>query len=237
MAKSLTLSDADYVIIGRRYGSTAVADEAGEAAERWARDVAALAEYGHGEAALTAFRADIAAHAALRQGRPTAVAQKTVSIGARDDAVTAAWRWVGTVTSLLGSLARKDAELGAQLAAATPDEDSELAVSVRALEKLVEANAARLPSDSHASDRIAEAEPIAATLEASAPAVATAKAAPVQDTEELDLADGKLYIAIKDLNAAARKAIRAGKLSARVSEYRMKHLKRTRAKPAKPNPA
>ena len=235
MAKKVALTDAEYVAIGRRYGSADVATEANEVATRWARDVAILADYGFGAEPLAAYNAERAAHAAMREKRPEIVAQKTVSVGARDAAVTAAWVWVDKVTSLLGTLARKDPELAARLTEATPLEDSGLDTGIGALKKLVEAKSSALPRDSNAAARVAEAEGLASAVKSTAGAAAVAKAAPVTDTAELDRYDGKLYVVIKDLNAAGRKAIRNGLLKAKRSEYTFNQLQRS-AEKADPKP-
>ncbi len=66
---------------------------------------------------------------------------------------------------------------------------------------------------------------LAANLKASPGAARLAKTAPVIDTAAIDLLDGKLYVAIHDMNKAARRAIRGGKLGANLDEYRFHHLK------------
>src|SRR5690606_19757155 len=106
---------------------------------------------------------------------------------------------------------------------------------IGALKKLLEANRASLAPGARADDRVAEADVVAAAVDVSAATTATAKAAPIQDTAALDLADGKLYVAIKDLNTAAKKAIRAGALSAKTSEYTFHYLK-NRKKKTQPRP-
>ena len=45
------------------------------------------------------------------------------------------------------------------------------------------------------------------------------------DTAQIDLFDGKLYMSIRDLNSAGRKAIRNGDLGAGLHEYAFHHLK------------
>jgi hypothetical protein len=47
----------------------------------------------------------------------------------------------------------------------------------------------------------------------------------VADTAQIDLFDGKLYMRIRDLNSAGRKAIRNGDLGAGLHEYAFHHLK------------
>jgi hypothetical protein len=85
---------------------------------------------------------------------------------------------------------------------------------------------------------------LATGLHAAAPGLATAldekrggasvaKSATVIDTAAIDVLDGRLYIAMRDLNKAARRAIRAGELRATPEEYQFHCLKPT-PKPAKP---
>jgi hypothetical protein len=47
----------------------------------------------------------------------------------------------------------------------------------------------------------------------------------VADTAQIDRLDGKLYLAMRDLSSAGRKAIRNGELAADVHEYAFHHLK------------
>jgi hypothetical protein len=56
-------------------------------------------------------------------------------------------------------------------------------------------------------------------------AVHTSKGQTVADTAQIDLYDGKLYLCMRDLNSAARKAIRNGDLRAGLHEYASHHLK------------
>ena len=227
MTTNVALTDAGYTEIGRRYGSSDVAREATDVLAKWTRDVAALAEYGFGASALEAFRSAVAAHEALRTSRPAAVAEKIVSVEARNVAVTNAWVWVDKTTSLLGTLARRDRELATKLAEASPAEDTELPSGISALKALLEAKTSALPADANVAARIAEADALATAVKTTSGAAATAKTAPVQDTADLDLADGKLYVTIKDLNAAGRKAIRNGLLRQPRSAYAFTYLRRT----------
>lgn len=225
MGKRFTaLTDAGYTVIGRRHGSTKVADEARDTSARWRRDVAKLAPYSHGNSALTRFEALREEHRILRENRPHAVAQKTVSVAARDAALEKGWAWVNMVTSILGGLARSDAELATKLAVATPAEDAELATKIIPLKTLLEANSTSLDPEVQAAERVSEADAVAAAIRQSTETATSAKGAPVEDTAELDLADGKLYVMIKDFNDAARRAIRDGILARKPSEYRFEHL-------------
>jgi len=49
----------------------------------------------------------------------------------------------------------------------------------------------------------------------------------VADTAQIDLFDGKLYMQMRDLNAAGRSAVRNGDLKAGLGEYIFHRLKRS----------
>lgn len=230
MAKIRYLSDADLMVVGRRHGSDEVAREAGEAQARWRRDVAALAAYGFGQAALDAFSARIVEHAKLQAAQPDAVACKKLSVVNRDRQVSLGWAWVARVGAVLGTLARTERDLATALATATPVDDAGLESGVQALAFLLTGNQQRLPPDAQAARRLAEVDALSAGLLASAGTV---------HTQQLDLADGKLCVTIRDLSTAARAAIRNGDLRASLGEYTLHHLEHSgaTAAPSAPVPS
>ncbi|MBI4951446.1 MAG: hypothetical protein HY908_05400 [Myxococcales bacterium] len=216
-----------------------MAQEASEASTRWSRDRAALGPYGHGASGLEELEKLRTAHQALRTTRPELVAAKSVAVGGRDADVAAGWAWVDMVDSGLAVLARSDAALATALNAALPTNDAGLDAGIGALAALVDKHKTALPADMGAQARIDEAPALRAKLAAAPGAVAVAKAAPVADTAALDLLDGKLYVTICDLNVAARRAIRNGRLAAKADDYRLHHLNRSGrpapvVKPAEP---
>jgi len=232
MPKSRYVTDPELTIIGRRYGADEVALEANEAMARWKRDLPALASYGYGQGALDAFSADCAEHAKLRATRPQAVTEKKMSVSTRDKQVSSGWKWVDRVTSMLGALARTDQLLATALATATPTDDAGLEAGIRAVATLLVETKGRLPADAEADKRLAEVDGLCAALQASPGAVHTSKGQTVADTAQIDLYDGKLYLCMRDLNSAGRKAIRNGDLRAGLHEYALHHLKRS----GNPNP-
>lgn len=130
-----------------------------------------------------------------------------------------------------------DAGLAEKLNPALPVADSRLGPSIEALAKLLGEYKAALPADAEVDARIAEAPALRAALAAAPGTVAAAKAAPTVDTDELDLLDGKLYIAMRALNQAGRNAIRNGTLDAKPGEYRFHHLNQSgHAAPIAPPP-
>lgn len=235
--KAAALTDDDYTTIGRRHGSDDVATESSEASARWTRDVKAVASYGQGAGPLATFESLRAAHAALRAKRPEAVAAKTTSVRGRNTDVAAGWAWIDMTSSVLGGLAMNDAGLAEKINAAVPAADSGLGPAIEALAKLLGEYKPSLPADADVDARIAEAPALRAALTAAPGTVAGAKASPVVDTADLDLLDGKLYVAMRALNQAARKAIRNGTLNANPSEYRFHHLNQSaHAAPIAPPP-
>lgn len=231
------LSDPEYTVIGRRHGSDDVALEAGEVEARWRRFVDALAPYGFGKADLEAFVALLAEHAKLRGARPDAVADKKMSVVNRNQHVSAGWAWVDRVKAVLGRLGRGDQAVTTALATAAPGDDAALEVGIRALAALLAENQGRLPADAQVAQRLAEVATLSAGLLASPGTVHTSKIQTVADTQQLDLLDGKLCVIIRDLNAAARAAIRNGDLGASTSDFTFHHLKSGGRTPAQPAPA
>jgi hypothetical protein len=227
MSKARYLTDVQLTVIGRRYGSDDIALEAGEALARWRRDVSLLADYGYGQTVLDAFAAGMAEHARLRASRPEAVAEKKICVVNRDQQVSRGWAWVDRVGAMLGAPARSDHALATALATARPDDDAGLEAGIHALAAVLQEHQARLPADAHVDQRLAEVDGLCAALRDLPGTVHTSKSQTVAETQQIDLADGKLYVTMRDLNQAARAAIRNGDLQASLSEYTFHHLKRS----------
>lgn len=230
--KSRYATNEQLIIIGRRFSCEDVGEEANEVRGRWQRDLVVLARYGHGRALLTAFEEDIAAHAALRAARPDAVTDKRAAVVVRDRHVSNAWAWVDQVGGVLGTLASTDQTLSMAVEDATPRDDASLEVGIRAMASLLVENKGKLDEDAEADKRLAEVDESCAALRASPASVQTSKSKTVADTAQIDLLDGKLYVRMRDLNAAGRAAIRNGHLQASLHEYGFRRLKRS----GNPNP-
>jgi hypothetical protein len=230
-------TDAQLIVVGRRYGDDEVALEASEAQARWRRDVDALAGYGYDQGALEAFTADILKHAKLRSARPDAVAGKKMSVNARDKQVSLGWAWVDRVSSVLGVPARSDQMLATAVAAAKPTDDAGLEAGIRALAAILVENKGRLAPTVQADKRLAEVDALCTALQASPGTVHTSKGQTVAETAQIDLFDGKLYVCMRDLNSAGRKAIRNGDLKAGLHEYAFHHLKNSGNTNPAPAPA
>ncbi len=145
------------------------------------------------------------------------------------------WAWVDRVTSALGMLARNDEPLATALLAATPTDDASLEAGIQALSKVLSSAQGKLPAEAQADKRLAEVQELCAALQSLPGTVHTSKGQTVADTVQIDLCDGKLYVWIRDLNKAARRAIRNGNLNAGLHEYVFHHLKRS-GNPTPPAP-
>lgn len=234
-SKSRFLTDTQYIVIGRRYGSDDVAWEASEAAARWNRDQAQLSSYGYGPAALALFEADRVQHDSLRAARPQAIAAKKTAVVSRDKRVSAGWAWVDRVSSTLGVLARTDETLATALATAMPADDAGLEAGIRALSSVLSGAQGKLPAEAQAEQRLAEVQELCTALQSMPGTVHTSKGQTVADTVQIDLYDGKLCVWMRDLNQAARRAIRNGNLNAGLQEYVFHHLKHS-GNPTPPAP-
>jgi hypothetical protein len=223
--RSHFVTDAQFIIIGRRHGCDNVGLESSETSARWNRDVVALGEYGYGQAALDTFEADRSTHTALRAARPESVTHKKTAVTSRDKHVSEGWTWVDKVGSALGCVARTDETLATALATATPVDDAGLETGVQALARLLGDYKAKLQPEAQADTRLAEVADLCAAIKKSIGEVGTTRGQTVTDTEEIDLYDGKLYVWMRDLNSAARCAIRNGHLKAQLSEYTFHHIK------------
>jgi hypothetical protein len=224
-SKTSFLKDNRLVVIGRRFGSDAVAIEASEASARWSRDEAGLASYGFVASARARYEEDRDQHEALRVSRSQAVANKKLSYAARDQQVSRGWAWVDRVTSVLGVLGLSDETLATETAVAKPEDDAGLLAGIQSLAKILAAAKARLPADCQVEQRLAEAAGLAAELDSSPGSVHTCSGPTVADTAQIDLLDGKLYLWIRELNKAGRRAIRNGHLPGAPQDYAFHHLK------------
>lgn len=222
------LDDEKYRVIGAGIGSDDMATEASEASERWARDIAGLAPYGFGPEAKETFETDRTAHASLRDARPEMVVAKTKAVNDFKELRQDSKSWIEKVGMSIGRLARFDADVALKLKAAYPADESKYASGIGSMAALLTELAPRLPESAQAAARLAEAPGLKAGLEQSPGQVSVAKAAPMADTAAIDILDGKLYVTIKDLNDAARGAIKDSAINAKRSEYRFKHVKKSK---------
>lgn len=222
--KYKTYTDAEYAITGRRAGSEDVATEAKEVEERWVRDMAVLTQHGYGNAALTTFRAVMAAHTTARTERPDAVAAKSGSISERDAAIELAWAYVHRVEGALSIPAEEVPALADELNAKLPGSDAELPTGIRAMAGVLSTHRARVDPDFDVDAELAAAPTLADRVEHAPAAASTAKGATVSDTFAIDVLDGKLIRWMSRLNRTARRAFRDAGNPARVNEYTYHHI-------------
>lgn len=235
--KHVALTDEDYVVIGRRHGSEDVRAEVGEALERLERDLAVLTEWGFGQASLTALAALRDEHGKLLSARSEAVAAKFEALTGRDAAVNTGWRFVQQVEGALTVAALGEADLASALNAALPTETAGLEAGIGALAKVLDAWKAKTDPGFDAPSKVAAAADLAGAVRESLDAAAGAKLAPMVDTREIDLLDGKLATWVARLNKTARRAFRAAGDDVKVHDYRFHHLSRGGSKrPAAPAP-
>ncbi|MBI4951436.1 MAG: hypothetical protein HY908_05350 [Myxococcales bacterium] len=227
----MAMTRAEYVALGKRFGSGRVAEEAADALKRWEDDVGVLALYGHGQKALTAFGALVAEHTALRKARPEAIARKTEAVTRARGALDASEAWLARAYTNLDALAREgqDGSLGHALAASRGRRIDGLDAELEAALALCQAHKAALDPDSGPDALVADGTAALTALREALPSKATAKSAPVEDTEEIDYADGRVVERIGALNDAGRKAFRSRGQRAKVSAYKYHHL---RARPS-----
>lgn len=235
---SRPLTREELILIGMRYASESAAQEAGIALKRWKRDEAALALYGHGAEGRAKFEKLILDHAKAMKDRPVAVAGKREARVARDAAVSRAWNWIDQSTSILSVLAREDDSVASRLMAAAPEDDAELEAKLGALAELLAEVKERVSSEARIDVRLAEVAEIRTGVASNGGSMRAARVEAAKDTAALDLLDGQLYVTIRDLNVAGRKAIRNGELpGVPLSDYRFHLLNRSgRAGGAGPEP-
>jgi hypothetical protein len=229
-------SDEDLIVIGRRHGSEAVADEADAAIRRWTEDLRVLTNMGFGAATLAQFSGICAEHKALCATRSEAVAGKSAALKSRDDSIEDGWEWVEDVLGALGVRAMFDGALAGKLNAARPQDDVELATGLRALRTILEGHRAEIDAEFDSEGHLARAEPLATAIEAQVAGALLAKGDPKLDTQALDLLEGRIVTFVAHLNKQGRRAFARGDNAVRAHEYRYHYLTRRGARRASPTP-
>jgi hypothetical protein len=107
-----------------------------------------------------------------------------------------------------------------------PAETDKLEAGIRAMGKLLDAHKDRLDKEFKAADKAAEAPGLADAVRAELDTAPLAKSAPVADTREIDLLDGKIAVLLARINKTARRAFRDLGNDTKVKEYRFHHLSR-----------
>lgn len=236
MRPKKAMTDADYTTIGRRYGSNDVFREAQEASAKWLRDISVLKDYGFGQEDMDEFNNLRNEHHQLIEKRSIAVSEKKVTTKTKHAVINEAWTWTAKVDSILGRLARKDNQFSIKLQTTLPSEDPDLYGAVPALANLLRENADRLPPDSGVQNRLSEVEAVMQKLGTIYGEAATTRTKTTEDTLEIDHKDGVLYIKMRDLYEAGRRAIRAGELNVPSTDYRFQFLVNRKQTPTDPAP-
>jgi len=230
MEPIVTLTQDDYTKEGRRHGSDKIARECQEMIEQWRRDLPVLQRYGQTRARFDLFLQLVDKHRLLREKRPNFLAEKEGAVRERNDQVETGWELAQQAVSVLTPVAREDADCASRLKLAMPTGDLDLSRALGSLAALLEEKAGLYPAEAQVPALVAAMKPVQERLGVIFGLVDEAKGRPVADTAELDELDGRLYLMMVDVNAAGRRAVRAGLIPSRPPFYRFNHLRRSTRK-------
>ncbi len=236
MEPIITLNRQDFIRFGRRHGSESIAREAQESLEQWDRDLPVLEQYGQGASRRTLFRELLATHENLRKDRLLLLSEKEGLVRERNEITEKAWELVQQGFSILTPVAREDEECATRLKMAMPSGDLDLGRSLGSIMDLINQKASALPPEIRITAIMETAGFLRDRLNVIFGQVDEAKGKPMSDTAELDELDGRLYMMMVDLNAAGRRAVRAGLIPSRPPFYRFNHLRRPRVNNSDPAP-
>lgn len=233
-----SLTQENFITIGRRFASEDIAREVQELLAKWENDLPALEEYGYGTEMMQEFKALRDSHANLMKKRSSGVSDKKLTVKTKNDIINEAWIWVDKIESILGILTRKDSSLSTRVLDALPHNDSDLQASIMAMCAIMQENIASFPAGVKVETRISEAPVLNEKLESIYKDTARSKTNVIIDTADIDLLDGQLYIRMADIYEAGRKAIRAGEIDRLKSDYRFQYLNngKRRVAPQTDNP-
>lgn len=231
-----TLSKTDYIKIGKRYASTTIQYEASIAAARWSRDIEVLSEFGFFQSKLDEFNQLRDEHSKLIEKRLDGVSGKKITQLAKNETLINSWNWIHKVSAILASFARSDKELALRLKTIMPKDDRDLLSSISAMALLLNEKKSSLPPEAKVDLRIEESVTFCEILDAISGEVSNLSSQAVMDTAEIDLQDGKLYIMIRDLYAAGKRAVRNGLLSQNIKDYQFNMFTPAKYRPSIPEP-
>ncbi|PKN26062.1 MAG: hypothetical protein CVU65_06820 [Deltaproteobacteria bacterium HGW-Deltaproteobacteria-22] len=226
----VTFTKEDYTKEGRRHSSDRIDRECQEMTEQWRRDLPVLQRYGQTQARYDLFLQLMDKHRLLREKRPQGLAEKEELVRERNDQVETGWDLASQAVSVLTPVAREDADCASRLKLAMPAGDLDLARALGSLSALLEEKAGQYPPETEAPALVAAMAPVRERLTVIFGLVDEAKGRPVADTAELDELDGRLYRMMVDVNAAGRRAVRAGLIPSRPPFYRFNHLRKSTRK-------
>jgi hypothetical protein len=220
--------------LGSHHASGAVSTEGHEAAKRWTRDLTVLTPYGYTPTQLQLFQGMLAEHDGLRAARPEAVSAKLAAVGLSRGIVEEVRGFLDRTDGIFTVLARTNEAVEPDVQAIANQKANGLDAVVAATVELLRKHQALLDPAVNPAALIADGEALVGRLKSAGPDKAAAKTATVVDTEEIDVADGRILEVIRGLNSSGRKAFRALKQKAKVEEYKYHHL---RGKPSETDPA
>jgi len=224
--------DAKLEVLGARFSSTEVQRESDLAAGLLQRFAPVFALYGMGQAFAGRFDAKREAHRGFVVERTEGQAAKQNAIAGLNETFDAGWTWVEQAHAILGPFCRRDAEFALRVVKLTPEAEAELAMAVSGFKALLEEKKPELDADVPVDDLIVAATDLVVRLNAVLGDKAQAKVGAKSDTRELDRLDGELYLEIADIYDAGRKAVRAGRIHAPMTDFRFRYCLTVRSKPA-----
>ncbi len=223
--KTLTVyTDVLYQMLGARHPSDKMQLEATTTYTRWSEIIEIMTDFGLGRDEIAAFLALIEKHREALAKRSNKIVAKGMSIEDRNAAINAGWAWTAKTIITLSGLARTDTETARRINETRPVEDTDLASSIQDLADLLAAKADKISPAIPVQKRLEEATELVARLHTVFSDAENAKGKPMEDTAELDILDGKLYVIIRDFNEAGRAAVRAGLLPDRAPYFRFNHI-------------
>jgi len=226
MHKLEVLTDDDYIEVGRSIGSDAIHREGEDAVGQWERDIDVLEKYGFTREELAQFKDSFQVHQELLTRRDETIARKKGAVASRDRILHAAWIWFEQVSSIVGRLAAGDAELVRRFNEVVPTSDAGLWRAIDPIAALLREHQGAFPAAVPVQALLDEAPALRQSVTEIFGRTELAKAEPVQDTREIDEQDGRLYVTMRELFAAGRRAIRAGRLTRQAPYYRFNHVRK-----------
>lgn len=208
---------------GERYGCEKISKEAAETAVRWEEDLDVLRKYGKGRVALDKFNVLRNEHTSAMNARSEGVAAKLSATARAHDTHEKADEFIDMATDILEGAGDDNAEIEKALNAALSSLEGKAALMTR-LGSLLRTYLAELPEDCDAEELANRGDQLVLALETLLPSKASTRASAKEDTEDLDVLDGRLVDMIAKINRSGRKAFRHLGNKTKVEEYKYHHL-------------
>lgn len=219
--KSVKYYDDDkLVILGARFSSPRIVQEADRAAGLLSHYREILTAYGLDDRFAAQFDDLRKRHQELIAQRTQAIASKQNTIAHYNNTLHAAWTWVEQVHAILKPFARRNQNWSVRLNTVIPDTESELPSSIAQFRQLLEETKSQISSQVQVDELISASHEIEKQTHNVIGSKLQAKNQARDETRELDRLDGELILWIRDIYEVGRKAIRAGRIEAPLSEFR-----------------